>query len=106
MDLSAHGITTAEEVADLLDVVSGANGRIAAEVDRIVGSRAAVSQVTVDRLTQLADHVRPAAAARTQLSALDPSLLLAGTSVWLERRRTRADSAAARAQARWGGLSA
>lgn len=103
MDLSAQGVTTAEQVADLLDVVSEANGRIAAEVDRIVGSRAAVSQGTVDRLTYLADELRPGAAARTQLSALDPSLLLAGTSVWLKRRRRRKDSAAARAQTRWAG---
>ncbi len=103
MDLSTLGVTTAEQVADLLDVVSEANVRIAAEADRIVNSRVAVSQATVDRLTQLADHLRPGAAARVQLSTLDPSLLLAGTSVWLKRRRRCTDSAVARAHARWAG---
>ncbi len=103
MDSSVPGGTTAEQVADLLDVVSAANGRIAAEAARIVNSRAAVSRATVQRLTQLADQLRPAAAARMQLSALGPSLLLAGTSVRLERRRQRTDSAAARAHARRAG---
>lgn len=98
---------TVEQVADLLDVVYQANGRMAAEVDRIIGSRAAVSQATIDRFTRLAADLRPGARARAELSDLDPDLLLAGTSVWMACRRARADSASGRADARWsGGLSA
>ena len=98
---------TVEQVADLLDAVYQANGRMAAEVDRIIGSRAAVSQATIDRFTRLAADLRPGARARAELSDLDPDLLLAGTSVCMARRRARADSASGRAEARWsGGLSA
>lgn len=98
--------TTANQVADLLAAVAAANGRIAAEADRIASSRAAVSLATIDRLTRLADDLRPGATARAQLAQLDPELLLAGTSVWLARRRAQSTStatAAARAAARWGG---
>jgi hypothetical protein len=103
-------ITTADQVADLLATVADANGRIAAEADRISNSRAAVSVATVNRLTRLADGLRPGARARAQLAEIDPDLLLAGTSVWLTRRRqapaSGAASAAARAAARWGQASA
>jgi hypothetical protein len=104
-------VTSAAQVADLLDAVAAANGRIAAEADRIARSRAATSLTTVDRLTRLADDLRPAARARVQLSLLDPELLLAGTSVWLTRRRTQPTgtttaSAAGRAAARWSGARA
>lgn len=106
-------VTTADQVADLLAAVAAANGRIAAEADRIASSRAAVSLSTIDRLTRLADDLRPGAEARAELSRIDPELLLAGTSVWLPRRRhaTATPAAhpatpAARAAARWGGASA
>lgn len=101
--------TTAEQVADLLATLAAANGLIAAESDRISSSRAAVSMATLDRLTRLTDELRPGAQARAQLSELDPDLLLAGTSVWLARRRSATPtelSAAARAAARWGQRSA
>ena len=81
---------TPKDVADLLDVVAQANSRLTSEVDRLLGSRAAVSGTTVDRLLRLADDLRPGAAARTELSALadlDTDVLLAGMSEWLLRRR-------------------
>lgn len=94
---------TAEQVADLLETVHAANGRIACEVDLIFGSRAAVGQHTVDRFTRLAIELRPGAAARAELAALNSDLLMAGTSLWMPRRRTSAASANARAAQRWGG---
>lgn len=95
---------TVDQVADLLAMVAAANGRISAEADLITNSRAAVSLATLDRLSKLTAELRPGAEARAVLSDLDPDLLLAGTSVWLARRRDadRTESAAARAAARWG----
>ncbi|HEY3717769.1 MAG TPA: hypothetical protein VGL39_24860 [Jatrophihabitantaceae bacterium] len=93
---------TVEQVADLLDEVYAANGLLAEEVDRIIGSRAAVSQATVERFTRLAEQLRDGAQARATLSALDPALLLAGASAWRARRRARDDATAARrAATRW-----
>lgn len=94
---------TINEVADLLDAVADANRRVAAEVDRLAVCTVPISQATVERLTMLVELCRPGARARVRLSQLDPSLLLAGTSVWLTRwRRPQSQSASARAQARWG----
>jgi hypothetical protein len=95
---------TPKDIADLLDVVAQANSRLTSEVDRLLGSRAAVSGTTVDRLLRLADDLRPGAAARTELSALadlDTDVLLAGMSEWLLRRRC--PSTAARALQRRAG---
>ena len=95
---------TVEQVADLLDEVDAANGLLADEMDRILGSRAAVSQSTIDRFTRLADQLRPGARARAQLSDLDPSRVLAGTKIWMARNRERsADTASDRAASRWSG---
>jgi hypothetical protein len=95
---------TLEQVADLLDEVYAANGLLADEMDRILGSRAAVSQSTIDRFTRLADQLRPGARARAQLSGLDPCQVLAGTKVWMARDRERsAKSASGRAASRWSG---
>lgn len=96
-------VTTAEQVADLLAAVAAANGLMAVETDRITSSRATVSLATLDRLTRLTAELRPGAQARAQLSELDPELPLAGTSVWLARRRapTQGLSATARAATRW-----
>jgi hypothetical protein len=95
---------TFEQVADLLDEVYAANGLLADEMDRILGSRAAVSQSTIDRFTRLADQLRPGARARAQLSGLDPSRVLAGTKVWMARNRERSvNSASGRAASRWSG---
>ena len=95
-------ISTAR-VADLLETVYAANGRMASEVDLILGSRAAVSQATVERFVRLADELRPGAAARAELAQLDPDLLMAGTSLWMRRRRGTTRTASARAAARWSG---
>jgi hypothetical protein len=95
---------TVEEVADLLDEVYAANGLLADELDCILGSRAAVSQGTIDRFTRLADRLRPGARARAQLSGLDPSRVLAGTKVWMARNHERsANSASGRAASHWSG---
>jgi hypothetical protein len=98
----------AGQVADLLDTVHEANARIAAEIDRVIGCRAAVSQTTIDRFIRLAAQLSPGNRARAALSELDPDLLLAGVSVWTARRRARTDSAAiTRAERRWStGMSA
>ena len=95
---------TVDQVAHLLATVAAANGLIAAEADRITNSRAAVTLATLERLTALTAELRPGAQARAVLSELDPDLLLAGTSVWLGRRRAAANarSATARAATRWG----
>lgn len=96
-----------ERVADVLASVAAANGLIGAEADRISNSRAVVSLATLERLTTLTAELRPGAEARAVLAELNPDLLLAGTSVWLARRRSAAagHSAAARAATRWGGPS-
>ncbi len=95
---------TVEQVADLLDEVYAAKGLLADEMDRILGSRAAVSQSTIDRFTRLADQLRPGARARAQLSGLDPSRVLAGTKVWMARNRERSTNfASGRAASRWSG---
>jgi hypothetical protein len=93
---------TVEQVADMLDEVYAANGVLADEIDRILGSRAAVGQSAIDRFTRLADQLRPGARARAQLSELDPSRMLAGTKVWMARNRERSGySASGRAASRW-----
>lgn len=96
----------AEQVADLLESVFAANGRVAAEAERLAGSRASVSEATIERFTRLAAGLRPAVEARAILAGLDPELLLAGTAVWRNRRRGSCAGrdtglASTRAAARW-----
>ena len=76
-----------EHVVVLLEVVYQANGRMAAELDRLASSRASVSDASVTRLLRLADDLRPGAAARTQLAALDHDVQVAGAAEWIARRR-------------------
>jgi hypothetical protein len=87
-------ITTADQVADLLAVVAAANGRVAAEAGYLIGSMGPASLDTLQRLSRLADELRPGLEARAVLSRLEPDLLLAGTSVWLGRRRQPAGASA------------
>jgi hypothetical protein len=87
-------VCSAEHVADLLDEVYAANGLLAEGMDRILATRAAVSQATIDRFTRLADRLRPGARARAQLSGLEPSRVLAGTKVWMVRNRERVNASA------------
>ena len=85
-------------------MVSAANGRLAAEVDRIIGCRAALSQATIDRLIQRAEGLRPAAAARARPCDLEPDLLAArwARSRARERSPSRvAARSAGRAEAGW-----
>jgi hypothetical protein len=90
----------ADDVADLLETLAAAGGRLAAELDRIASCSAAVSQATVTRLETLAARLRPAATVRARLAAMDTELLMAGATVWARRRRV-ALSAVQRAEQRW-----
>jgi hypothetical protein len=102
--------TTPKDLADLLDVSAQASCRLTSEVDRLLGSRAAVSCTMVERLLRLADDLRPGAAARAELSVLadlDTDVLLAGMSEWLLRRRSPGTTAtSAWSLKRHGGLIA
>ncbi len=94
-----HGPDSAEDVADLLELLAAANGRLRAELAALADSPAAVSQTTVGRLDALITQMRPAARVRAELAAIDHELLLAGAAVWV--RRQGRPSAAARAAALW-----
>ena len=85
--LDCTPITTAIQVADLLAVIAEANARVATEAGHLIGALGPDSLGNLDRLSQLADELRPGLEARAQLSRIEPRLLLAGTSVWLGRRR-------------------
>ena len=76
-----------EQVVALLEVVYQANGRMAAELDRLAASRAAVSQASVTGLLRLADDLRPGAAARARLAELRQDVQVAGAAEWIARRR-------------------
>ena len=74
------------EIADLLEVLAAANWALAVELEAISGSRASLSQVTVNRLEQLVEQMRPAAQVREVLAGLDPRVLLDGARGWHRRR--------------------
>ena len=71
-----------EQVVALLEVVYQANGRMAAELDRLAASRASVTG-----LLRLADDLRPGAAARARLAELRQDVQVAGAAEWIARRR-------------------
>lgn len=75
-----------EHVVALLEVVYQANGRMADELDRLASSRASVSEASVTRLLRLAEDLRPGAAARTHLAALEQEVQVAGAAEWIARR--------------------
>lgn len=89
-----------EQIADLLATVAGAGEVFSGEV-RSLARQGGVNQATVDRLARLAEQVRCGARARARLATVDPADLLAGTAVWIERRRPLTANARARASARW-----
>lgn len=89
-----------ERVADLLEVLHVANGLMGAEIDRLLGSRASVSPATVECLGRLAAELRPGAAAKARLAAIDLEVLLAGARVWHDRLRVGPDCASSRGAAR------
>jgi len=76
-----------EHVVALLEVVYQANGRLAAELDRLAWSRASVSEASVTGLLRLAEDLRPGAAARAHLAALEQDVQVAGAAEWIARRR-------------------
>ena len=78
-----HPVSTAEQVADLIEAVAAANELLAAEANRFTASRRSVSHATVARVASLAEELGCGAQARAELGGLDVDLLLAGTSVWL-----------------------
>ena len=95
-----------DHVVALLEVVYQANGRMAAELDRLASSRASVSEASVTGLLRLAEDLRPGAAARAHLAELEQDVQVAGAAEWIARRRrldpnvdllptARTDSAAA-----------
>jgi hypothetical protein len=102
--------TNPKDVADLLDVIAQANSRLTCEVDRLLGTRAAVSCTMVERLLRLAGDLRLGADARAELSVLadlDTDVVLAGMSEWLLRRRSPGTTAtSAWSLKRHGGLIA
>lgn len=85
--------TSADDVADLIQDVYLANGLLADEVERIRGGRSSVDHATIERLSRMADTLRPGAAARARLSELDAQLVLAGTAIWVCRREAAAVAA-------------
>jgi hypothetical protein len=82
-----------EHVVALLEVIYQANGRMAAELDRLAWSRTSVSEACVAGLLRLAEDLRPGAAARAQLAALDQEIQVAGAAEWIARRRRLAPDA-------------
>jgi hypothetical protein len=97
-----------EMVVDLLEAVYQANGRMAAELDRLAASRTSVSDAAVHTLVRLAEDLRPGAAARARLAELDHDLQVAGAAAWIARRRQLdcdvelIPTARVRAHRRWG----
>ncbi|HYN73979.1 MAG TPA: hypothetical protein VES60_15875 [Nakamurella sp.] len=81
---AAPPVFSSAEIADLLDVLAAANSALAVELEAISGSRASLSQVTVNRLEQLVEQMRPAAQVREVLAGLDPRVL-AGAREWHRR---------------------
>jgi hypothetical protein len=81
---AAPPVFSSAEIADLLDVLAAANSALAVELEAISGSRASLSQVTVNRLEQLVEQMRPAAQAREVLAGLDPRVL-DGAREWHRR---------------------
>lgn len=76
-----------ELAVELLEVVYQANGRMAAELDRLTASRASVSEAAIERFLHLAEDLRPGAEARAHLARLDSETQIAGAAVWIARRR-------------------
>lgn len=76
-----------DEVADLLDQVAAANALVHRELMPITGGQLAISQAMLDRLANVIDQTRPAAAARARLGTLSATVLLNGVLAWRARSR-------------------
>lgn len=83
---AALAAPTAEQIADVFDLLARASRWLREELDEIAVCRTPLSQTSVDRLVAVGRRMRPAAAARTRLAHLDPALLLAGVAVWVNRQ--------------------
>ncbi len=80
-------ISTAEQVADLLAVISWAEVFLAEELESMVSGALRVNTSTVNRLESLLVTLRPVEAARLELARLDGDLLLDGAEVRATRLR-------------------
>ena len=80
-------ISTAEQVADLLAVISWAEVFLPEELESMVSEALRVNTSTVNRLESLLVTLRPVEAARLELARLDGDLLLDGAEVRATRLR-------------------
>jgi hypothetical protein len=87
---------SADDVADRIEVVAGADRALADVIDWIGGRRAPVCVEAVTRLDWLLGRLREGVRVRAELTVLDPALLRAGGVLWI-RRRSAARSHAASA---------
>ena len=80
-------ISTAEQVADFLAIVSWAEVFLAEELESMVSEALRVNSSTVNRLESLLVTLRPVEAARLELARLDGDFLLDGAEVRATRLR-------------------
>ena len=80
-------ISTSEQVADLLAVISWAEVFLAEELQSMISGTLRVNTSTVNRLQSLLVTLRPVEAARLELARVDGDLLLAGAEVRAARLR-------------------
>ena len=80
-------ISSAEQVADRLAVISWAEVFLAEELESMVSEALRVNTSTVNRLESLLVTLRPVEAARLELTRLDADLLLDGAEVRATRLR-------------------
>lgn len=78
---------TAEQVADVLAVISWAEVFLAEELESMVSEALRVNTSTVNRLESLLVTLRPVEAGRRELARLDGDLLLDGAAVRATRLR-------------------
>src|SRR6478735_518170 len=81
-------ISTAEQVADVLAVISWAEVFLAEELESMVSQALRLTSSTVNRLESLLVTLRPVEAARRELARLDVGLLLDGADVRATRLRS------------------
>ena len=80
-------ISAAEQVADVLAVISWAEVFLAEELEPMVSEALRVNTSTVNRLESLLVTLRPVEAARLEMARLDADLLLDGAGVRANRLR-------------------
>ena len=80
-------ISTAEQVADVLAVISWAEVFLAEKLESMVSEALRVNTSTINRLESLLVTLRPVEAARLELAGLEGDLLLDGAAVRANRLR-------------------